>query len=213
MYQVVFNITLFIGILPLLVLFVKKRVFDKTHPIVPFIWLTAMATLYEFIGTGLLKIKPSYWFKLYSLLEFVTLFYFFYHLLGYYYSLIYKVLIFLFVISYTTSLIVWSDTDNLTSMTINVMFITCFVFISVYLWFRNLFKKVEIFNLWKHDNFYFISAFFIYYFATFLLFLFGKIVFDVGIYATGYWLVNVIATLILRILLITGVWNMKKPLR
>lgn len=90
---------------------------------------------------------------------------------------------------------------------------TCFIFIAVYLWFKSLFKNVEILNLWKHDNFYFVSAFFIYYFTTFLLFLFGNVVFDISIYAVGYWLVNIIATLILRILLIAGVWNMKKPLR
>lgn len=201
------------GVVPLPGLFYKKRAFDKTHPIVPFIWLTAIATLYEFVGTVLLQINSNYWFQLYSLLGFLTLFYFFYRLSEYRYALIYKTLLLLFVVSYTVSLIVWNDTDKLTSITINKMFITCFILISVYLWFKNLFEKAEIINLWKHDNFYFVSAFFIYFFATFMLFLFGKIVFDISIYATDYWLINVIATLILRVLLIVGVWKMKKPLK
>ncbi|MFA7445555.1 MAG: hypothetical protein WCY89_06370 [Flavobacteriaceae bacterium] len=213
MYQIIFYTTLFIGIAPLVVLFTKKRAFDKTHPIVPFIWLTAIATLYEFTGTGLLKINTNYWFQFYSLFEFLTLFYFFYRLSEYIYTLIYRTLMLLFVASYLISLFVWSDTDKLISMTINKIFMSCFIFIAVYLWFKSLFKNVEILNLWKHDNFYFVSAFFIYYFATFLLFLFGNVVFDISIYVTDYWLVNVIATLILRILLITGIWNMKKPLR
>src|SRR5690554_4031156 len=137
------------GVVPLPVLFYKKRAFDKTHPIVPFIWLTAIATLYEFVGTVLLQINSNYWFQLYSLLGFLTLFYFFYRLSEYRYALIYKILLLLFVVSYTVSLIVWNDTDKLTSITINKMFITCFILISVYLWFKSLFEKAEIINLWK----------------------------------------------------------------
>jgi len=70
-------ITLFIGIIPLLILFVKRKAFAFNTPIVPFIWLTALATLYEFIGTGLFQINTAYWFQLYSLLELITLYYFF----------------------------------------------------------------------------------------------------------------------------------------
>jgi len=212
LYQVIFYITLFIGIVPLVVLFTKKRAIN-IHPIVPFIWLTAVATLYEFVGTRFLQFNTNYWFQIYSLFEFSTLFYFFYHLSEYRYILIYRLILVLFVVFYSISLVFWNDIDGFISLTINKLFMICFIFILVYLWFRNLFKKVEIINLWKHDNFYFVSAFFIYYLATFFLFLFGKIMFEISIYATDYWLVNIIATLILRILLIIGVWNMKKPLK
>src|SRR5690606_18912822 len=103
---------LFLGIIPLIVLFHKKKAFAHREPIVPFIWLTALAALYEFIGTVLLKINVSYWFQLYALLEYATLYYFFYRLLGYRYSLIYKVLPVLFVIFYVVSFVFWSDTKT-----------------------------------------------------------------------------------------------------
>lgn len=213
MYSILFYIALFIGIVPLLILLSKKRAFDTRHPIIPFIWLTALATVYEFVGTGLLKLNTSYWFQTYSFLEFLTLYYFFYRLLEYHYPMIYRVLFTVSMFFCVISFIFWNETDKFTSLAINKTNITLFVLISFYLWFRNLFNRADIINLWRYDIFYFVSAFFMYYFSTFLLFLLGKFVFDSSIYAKDYWVVNVLATFILRILLITGVWKMKKSLK
>jgi len=215
LYILLFYTALFIGVIPLVVLFRKKKAFVHREPVVPFIWLTALATLYEFIGTMILKINVNYWFQLYSLLEFAALYYFFYRLLGHRYSLIYKALPVLFVIFYIISFFFWSDTGTgtLISLALNKTILSVFILFSGYLWFRNLFEKMDVMNLWKYDSFYFISGFLIYYSVTFLLFLFSELIYNNSVYFNDFWLVNILAVLILRILLITGVWKMKKSLR
>lgn len=212
MYIVLLYTALFAGIIPLVVLFVKKRTFVFKEPIAPFVWLTAVAALYELIGTAVLKINVSYWFQLYSLLEFAALFYFFYRLLGYKYVLLYKILAVLFVVFYTASFVFWSnaDTDRFVSLAVNNIFLIVFILASGILWFVELFKKMEVLNLWKYPDFYFVSGFLMYYFTTLLLFLFSELIFYSNVYFNDFWLVNIIAMLILRILLTIGVWKMNK---
>lgn len=215
MYIILFYIALFIGIIPLVILFNKKRAFVYREPIVPFIWLTALATLYELIGSVILKINVSYWIQVYSLLEFAALYYFFYRLLAYRYSWVYKVLLVLFVVFYVVSFVFWSDakTGIFTSLAINKVGLFIFILVSGFLWFKNLFEKMDVMNLWKYSNFYFVSAFLIYYSTTFLLFLLSQLIFSRGAHFNDFWLVNILATFILRVLLITGVWKMKKYLK
>lgn len=213
MCQTIFYITLFIGIFPLLLLLFKGRGFDSKYPVIPFIWFTALATAYEFVRTELLEINANYWFQLYSLLEFVTLYYFFYRLSGHIYNTIYRIFPILFIIPYVISVVFWSEADKFISLTINKINITLFVLASVFLWFKSLFKKMDIMNLWSHSNFYFVSGFFIYYSATFCLFLLSNLLFNSELYAYDYWSVNIMATLVLRALLIIGVWKTKPLLK
>ena len=77
-----------------------------------------------------------------------------------------------------------------------------------YWWVRDLFKNEEVQNLWQNPTFYFMSAFYIYYLVTMPLFLMGSIIFTTNLYFYDYAIINVIATLILRTLLIIGVWKM-----
>lgn len=213
MYIILFYTTLFIGIIPLIVLFYKKSGFNFENAITPFIWLTTVATLYEFIGTGLLKVNTNYWFQLYCLLEFTALYYFFYRLLSHRYSLIYTVLLLLLMVFYVVSFFFWNDTSKFISLAINKAGLFIFILVSVFLWFKNLFEMADIMNLWRYNIFYFISGFFIYYSTTFLLFLSSEFIFKNNTYFKDVWLVNILATFILRILLITGVWKMKKSLK
>ncbi len=68
---------------------------------------------------------------------------------------------------------------------------------------------MEIPDLMDSSVFYFITGFFMYYSTTLALFLMSSFIFTSELYFYDYWLVNVIATLILRICLIVGVWKMK----
>ncbi len=210
MYQVFFYIALFIGIIPLLILFIKKRAFDFKEPVTPFIWLTAFATLYEFIGTGLLEIKTSYWFQLYSFLEIVTLFYFFFKLFKAKYKTAFGIFLVLLVTTYSFSFFFWNENSGLISNAKNKASITFFVLTFSFLWFKELFKKMDIQNPWQNDNFYFVSAFSVYYSSTFFLFLLGGFISNSNVHLYDYWLINVMATLILRTFLIIGVWKMKQ---
>lgn len=219
MYIAVFYIALFIGLVPLLLLFVKKRFFDWRYPVVPFIWLTGIATAYELVGTSLLKINTAYWFQLYPLLAFLTLHYFFSCLLKPHYIKVFRISLILFILIYCISFFYWDDYNKLISSAINRSYITLFILIFTLIYFKSLFEKldssnmyekVDIPNLWQSDNFYFISGIFIYYSTTFFLFLSSSFIFSSNLYSSDYWLVNVLATLILRTFLILGVWKMKR---
>lgn len=74
-------------------------------------------------------------------------------------------------------------------------------------WFKELFEKTEVPDLWSNGNFYFVSGLLIYYSATFVLFMLSSFLIEVSQHFYDYWLVNVIATLFLRIMLSLGVWN------
>lgn len=219
MYTVVFYIALFIGFIPLLLLFLKGKTYDQRHPVVPFIWLTAIASAYEFVGTNLLKIDTAYWFQLYSLLSFFSFYYFFSQLLNPLYKTAFRVSLILFIIIYCISFFYWGQNNKLISSAINRSFITLFILIFSLVWIKDLlnklkninpFEKIEIPNLWQNEIFYFIAGMAIYYSTTFFLFLSSSFIFDSNLYFYDYWYVNVLATLIFRTFLIIGVWKMKQ---
>lgn len=219
MYTIVFYTALLIGFLPLLLLFLKRKSFDRNHPVVPFIWLTAIATAYELVGTSLLKTNTAYWFQLYPLLSFLSFQYFFSRLLRPFYKTAFRASLILFSITYCISFFYWGENNKLISSAINRSFITIFILTFSLIWFKklfdkldtsNLFEKVDIPNLWQSDLFYFISGIVIYYLTTFFLFLSGSFISNSNLYLNDYWLINVLATLILRISLIIGVWKMKR---
>lgn len=210
MYQILFYIALFIGFIPLLILFLKKRAFDSKEHITPFVWLTALATLYEFIGTVLLKINTTYWSQLYSFLAFLTLYYFFFKLFRPNYKNAFRIYFILFTIIFCISFFFWTDKNTFITRAINRIPLTLFVLTFSFFWFKELFKKMKIQNPWQNADFYFVSGFAIYYSSTFFLFLLGSFIFNSNVYFYDYWLVNIIATLILRIFLIIGVWKMKQ---
>ena len=210
MYKIVFYITLFSGLLPLLFLFIRKKAFDKEHPAVPLLWLTAIGSLYEFIGSVLLKINTIYWFQLYPFLNFITFYYFFFKLLKPNYKILFRILFILFLAVYLVSFYFFSEENKFITTALNRIPITIFVFTFTALWFKNLFEKMEEQNLWQNDNFYFITGLIIYYSSTLFLFIASNFIYNSNLYFFDFWIVNIIASLILRILLCIGVWKMKQ---
>lgn len=219
MYQIIFYTALFIGVVPLLViLFLKKREAYLKHPVFPLVALTAVATLYELVGSRILKINTVYWFQLYPLIEFIALCYFFFHILPEYRKLLWAFLP-LAVIFYSTSFFYLDDENKFVSLAINRNFIAAFALIFSSLWLKDLFnklknlnpfEKIEIPNIWQNDIFYYISGIAVYHAATFSLFLLSSFIFNSNLYFYNYWLVNLLATLFFRIFLIIGVWKMKQ---
>lgn len=210
MHKAFFYITLFIGIIPLLILLIKRKAFFFNTPIVPFVWLTALATLYEFIGSVVLQINTAYWFQIYSLLELIALFYFFYKL---FYSSHKKVLLIfagILMLTYFSSLFIWIEYSQLISNAVNATSITLFVCFFSFVWFKNLFEEAKIVNPWRDPTYCFVSGLAMYYSTTLFLFLLSSFFFVSESYFYDYWLVNIIATFILRTFLIMGVWNMKQ---
>lgn len=208
MYSILLYTALFAGILPLLMAFSKKGAFVFKEPIAPFIWLIFLATLYEGIGTIVLKIDSSYWNKIYSLLEFLTVFYFYFKLFQPRFKTIFLLFFVLLLLTHIISFY-WAEYSPLIVIAVNKTPLTFLVLLGSFWWVRDLFRSDEIQNLWQNSTFYFVSAFYIYYLVTMPLFLMGSFIFDSDLYFYDFAIVNILATLILRILLTIGVWKMK----
>src|SRR5690606_29513366 len=200
-------IVLLSGIIPLLILFIKKKAFNFSEPILPFIWITAIASVYEIVGTGFLQINISYWFQIYPFLEIIALTYFFLKLFKEKYKLLIYFGLTILLAAYSYSFFLWKDDGSLFYHGLNKTFISIIVIIFSTLWFKYLFKTLEEETLWKLPNFYFISAILLYYSSTMLLFLLSSVIRDEFI--DNFWLINVIATFLLRIILTSGTCKMK----
>ena len=210
MYYPLIYIALFLGVIPLVILFSKKRAFVASESIMPFVWLIFIATLYEIIATFLFKINTAYWFQLYSLLEFLTIYYFFYKLFHFTYNKTLKLFLALLISVYVISLFFLDANNILISEAINRIPITIFSFTFSFIWFKELFNKMEIENPLNYPTFYFVSGLAIYYSGTTILFLLSSLIFESDSYFYNFWTVNVLATLFLRIFLIIGVWKMER---
>lgn len=209
MYYIFLYTALFAGILPLSVLFFKKRAFVFKEPIIPFIWLTFIAALYEGIGIiTSLKVGQNYWNQIYSLLEILAVFYFYFKLFQPRFKMIFLLFFVLLLLIHIISFY-WIDNSSLIAVAVNTTPLTFLVLLGSFWWVRDLFRSDEIQNLLQNPVFYFVSAFYIYYLVTIPLFLMGSFIFNSNLYFYDFAIVNIMATLILRILLTIGVWKMK----
>ncbi len=204
--------------LPLILILIKIRRFEISKPISPFIWLTFFATLYEYIFTIVLKNDSIYWFQAYPLLSFLTIYYFFFKELNIRNKITKGMITISFMLSYFVSFL-FLEQDIFISSSVNRIFISFFVFVCTIIWFKKkfddlisveVFNKNEFSNLWEISSFYFVTGLFLYYSTTFLLFLSSNVIFKSDLYFYDFWLINIFATLVLRILLIISVWKMKK---
>lgn len=198
-----------VGILPLLVLFSKKRAFVFKEPITPFIWLTFIATLYEGIVAIALKIDVSYWRHIYLFLEILTVFYFYFKLFQPRFKTVFRLFFALLGVTYVISFY-WIDNSPLVAVAINMVSLAFFILFFSFCWVKDLFKSDEIQNLWENPVFYFLVAFYIYYLVTMSLFLMGSFISDMSLYFYDFAIANAMTTLILRILLTIGIWKMKR---
>ncbi len=83
MVDVITNIGILIGLLPLIILYciqTKSKFKDSIAAIKPFLWLLFLGSLYELIFTGFLKVPAAYWFTFYTLIEFWAICFFYNYL-------------------------------------------------------------------------------------------------------------------------------------
>lgn len=197
------------GTIPLInYLIFKRKLKHETTFIEPFLWLVAFASLYEFFGTILLQINCNFWFRIYILLSFLSLLYFFYQLFNKKYKSFFVFFIMIFFSCFVSLIFVWNNSNNLQSdsflNTIQTITILSFSMI----WFKNIFTNLQIEYLWKSPVFYFISGMVIYYFGTLFLFLLSDIIYKNDKSSLQeYWMINIFLNFIFRLLLIIGIWK------
>jgi hypothetical protein len=200
--------TIIYGIVPFILYLIVKKKNRDLHLILPFLIVVFLASVYELIGTVILKISVEYWYLVYKTLAFIGLHYYFYILLNKKHISLFFIYILGFITLLFLFLTVLKDIIYLEISAYFNMFQTLIVLTFSILWFRRLFIKLDEEDLTKNPNFYFVSGFIICYCGTVFLFLMSS-----SLYAQDksnfhyYWLLNILLNFILRSLLIIGVWK------
>lgn len=191
-------------ILPAVLLIFRKTVSKEIVFLVPFIILTFFAAFYEIIVTDYFGVNQTLWFKVYTLLEFLCINYFFQRLIPRAKNILYAFLI-IFSILFISLQAHWiiggvAETDSWLSIVETIM-----VYLMALFWFKDIFANMDIPSLWHSPAFYFIAGFILYFSGTFFLFIMVDLVFTLqeGI---DHWVINVILTLILCLIISIGIW-------
>lgn len=212
MASVLLYITHLSGLMPLLLIIIRNKkqgIFIKS--IFPVAVLMFVSTFYEFIATHIFHIDSSIWFRIYLLLDFACIYYFFKKCFPFKFKRIFAVFALSYSILWLCLWFVWTSQSTMKTDSYLTLTESVFVYTFVVLWFRDLFDKAVIESLWETPEFYFICGLVFYFSSTTFLFLLG----DNMLQATGisfetYWLVNVVGTLILRLLLTIGIWKSQR---
>jgi len=203
-----FYFAVFIGIIPLLVFIIRRKSLTEVSAIEPFLWLIVISGFYELIGTLLFSLPTDPWFRTYCLMEFAAVFYFFYTLLKDVYRLVLLISGSLYLLLYVLLLFFWDNWDNLITESYLSIFIALFVFCCSVLWFKNIFSSMSESSLVQSPLFYFISGFILYFSGTLFLFLVSSLMVKNTALSLGeHWILIIIFNIILRILLIIGIWK------
>lgn len=213
MHKILLYFTFFLGVMPfLLYVFLRYwKVSTKAHaPAVPFLWLSLIGSLYEPIVTLSLKIDSLYWFRFYNVLEFLCIYYFFWTLLHKRYKLLFKCFLSFFTVG--SIAVVVCDIAQLKVESIYSPFIFFVVIIFSALWFGDISGNAKMSDKFRNPAIIFTCGFLLYYSGTLFFYLLSEaILIDSKVMGyQDYWLVNIIATLVLKIFLIAGVWNGRK---
>jgi len=180
------------------------------QPAVPFLWLTLIGSLYEPIVTIGMGKDSMYWFRVYNAAEFLCLYYFFKHVIHKRYLLLFGSFLFFFTLN--SLMVVILGIGQLRVESMYAPFIFIFVLTFSALWFRDTSKNDLLPAKFAKSNVVFICGFLLYYSGTLFFYLLSEVILvdSKSISYQDYWLVNIIATLILKIFLIGGVWSGRK---
>ena len=208
MYLLIF--TVLYGLSPLFLVFYTKC-WAKIKSFIPFTIVVFFASSYEFVGSILLKINVEYWFLLYGILSFFSIHFFFYFLLKKKFKTIFLFLIFGFILFFIYLAFKSFNLNYLTVSSFLKVYQTIVVLFFSILWFKRVFEDLEFENLYDSASFYFVSGLLIYYCGSVFLFLSAN-----SLYTNDktnfqyYWILNIILNLVLRTLMLVGIWKARQ---
>lgn len=205
--------TKYLSFVPLLLILFRKnkeQFSNEISAVKPYFYLLFIGAIYEIIN---IRIPSCYHFTVFTVLEFVALWYFFrkIFLKKYNYFLLLSLLIVLLetiIISFFWICDLSDKMDAYLAIPISV-----FIFTSSFLWFKKLFEKETVYSLWKDPVFYFLSGLIIYFSGgLFISLLLYEITIITGLPET-YWLIYLFGAIFMRIMMAVGVWKAteKKP--
>lgn len=208
MYVLLVYLTLFLGVVPMSIFLFRVK--SKEKAFIPLLILFVLASTYEAIASFVLRINVLSWFQIYSLLEFLSIYYLFKKLLQkrpmvyIFLSLGLFIVIYLYSFEYCFN----EGFSFLKAKGINRVFLTLFIIVSSFLWVKQIFEQKIILKLYEEPGFYFVMGLFMHYCITISLFILSNSIANSSLYFADYWLLNIISSLILRIVIIIGVWKM-----
>lgn len=208
-YYILLYVALVAGFIPLIVFIGKGFCINKNYgSVFPLILLIACSSIYEYLGSVVLHLNVIPWFQIHSLLEFLALFYLFKNLIGNRPRWFFTTYLGLFLLFYIDSFFLLETESALVSKSLNKLFMTLFVISCSFLWVKQILDQKVILKLHQNGSFYIVIGLFFYYSTTISLFILSNYLYKNALSFNDYWLVNIISSLILRILLSIGVWKM-----
>lgn len=205
-----FFIGISLGLIAFLLLVLSEKKVSQTFYIKPFIWLVFIATLYELL-VYYFRWITAYWYRTYTLFEFLFLFYFYFYTLKKQYKIFFVFSFIFFILLYIYLLIIWDINESSKTESFLTITETIFVLVSSILWFKTIFGDLKENSLLKAPDYYFISGFVLYFTGTFFLFLVSDFMLkNMTSQFLSYWNLNILFTILLRTLLITGIWMARK---
>jgi hypothetical protein len=207
MKTTLFWLTMLAGFLPALYLVIRKPAISREiRPMVPYIWLLAFACFYEIVFSTFFRVNTRIWFRVYNLLDFVLILYYFYRLFEYRYKPLFCGFLSIYLALYIFLIFSWSWEDDQESYLTTIE--TILVYTCSFLWFKAMFTNLEVKSLWDSAAFYFISALILYFSGTFFLFAETNLIMhDETTSFTSYWMLNVALSLVLNLLIFVAVWK------
>lgn len=208
MSEGLFYIAVFLGIfISMASFYFKNRIDFQTFGLLPFIFLILIASLYELIITFYFKVDSKIWFRIYDLLEFGCIFYYFYTIIKGFRSF-FSFFSFIYLILYIYLAINWFSINHLKSDSYLITIETLFVFIVTFLWFKQFFKTHRALSMLSISDFYFVSGLIIYLSGTFVLNILGDyILLVIRSQFLVYWNIMIFFNIILRLFIIIGIWK------
>lgn len=206
MFLPLFYLASLLGTFPVIVLVVYgKKAFDtESSFVLPFLYLTLFATLYELIASWLFAVNSSVWFAVYLVLEFIALAAFYFRICGRRYRKAFIAVSALFTVTFCLRFVSYGGSEIDFDAVLSVIE-TVFVYIASICWFKQIFENLPEKSLFNTSGFYYISAFLLYFSGTMFLFLFSSLF--TAATQREYWCLNILFTIVLRSLIIIGVWK------
>lgn len=174
----------------------------------PYILLTFIGTIYEFVFTICLQISHDMWWQLYTLMELLALSWFFYYSLAKLYRIYIVIASALFSALWVYFTIIRREgvgSDLYLAAPETVIILSGAIF-----WFSDLFKKADV-VLFRSPAFYFVSGVTFYYATSMFFFMiFSEMDNADPALEARVWIVQASAAMILRILIGVSVWVAKK---
>lgn len=213
MISLLLYITIYIGFIPFIILIYKGNFHKNYNYILPYVCLTAIASFYEGVLTDFtnFQLHTKYWFLIYNFFEFFCIYLFFKKIIESIPNLYFISFLVIFLINYFLTITIQGFENGLLLNTIVTLPTTLFVLISSILWFKQRFiVNLSINFLFSNPIFFIVLGLFFYQSSTFILFLLSDYIFKANLNLPGFWIINILASLILRLLIIIGTWNLKK---